>query len=289
VLNDTEFYGGLRSLASRSAGLALVIAARRDLEQLNQLTQAINPHGSAYFNVFTEIKLGSLSKEAFSELLKRAEERFDRWDGEYVTAVSGRHPYLAQATGAMLWDAHEEGKVGTARYREVGRALYRETKKHFADTWRSWTNQTRKAITAVALAQIPRLLAEHKFRVGELIEDLADYGAELDTLEAEGMLTQDDEGEWIITQGAFLWWLADELRRNVRDDTEFRACFRNFFTRFGSGRMEGWKDGGRPVPFRESSTFQSSILPAFLVNGQPFSETCPFSDLFYRFLFLIVL
>jgi hypothetical protein len=105
----------------------------------------------------------------------------------------------------------------------VGRALYRETKKHFADTWRSWTNQTRKAITAVSLAQIPRLLTEHQFRVSELIEELADYGAELDTLEAEGLLTQDNEGEWIITQGAFLWWMADELRRNVRDDTEFRT------------------------------------------------------------------
>ena len=30
----------------------------------------------------------------------------------------------------------------------------------------------------------------------------------------------------MVTQGAFLWWLADELKRNVRNDTEFKAGFR---------------------------------------------------------------
>jgi len=36
----------------------------------------------------------------------------------------------------------------------------------------------------------------------------------------------------------------------------YGACFRNFFTRFVVGRMEGWKDGN-----------QSSILPSFQVSS----------------------
>ncbi|MFN8401965.1 MAG: hypothetical protein U0V48_00160 [Anaerolineales bacterium] len=50
VLNSAEFYGSLRSLASRSLGLVLVLgsAARRFPEQLNVKTQEINPHGSPY-------------------------------------------------------------------------------------------------------------------------------------------------------------------------------------------------------------------------------------------------
>ena len=223
VLNSAEFYGGLRSLASRSEGLVLVIAARRDLEQLNLATQAINPHGSAYFNVFVELSLGPLSEKAVSELLDRAGDRFNRRDRRYVTKVSARHPYLTQAAAAMLWDADEEGLKGTARYREAGRKLYRETKKHFADTWNSWTNETRKAATAVALAKIPGLLAEHAFLASELIKDLDDYRPELETLEASGLLAERDQGEWSITQCAFLWWLADELRRNVRKDADFRT------------------------------------------------------------------
>ncbi len=223
VLNSAEFYGGLRSLASRSQSLALIIASRRDLVQLNQLTQAIKPHGSPYFNVFTEVRLEAWPEKALTQLLDRAGERFDKQDRRYIAYASGQHPFVAQAAAAKLWEADEEGLTGMARYRSAGRALYSETKLHFVDTWQSWTNETRKAVTAVALTQIPRLLTGHEFLVSELIEDLDDYGPELEMLEAAGLLAEGAKGEWRITQGAFLWWLADELRRNVRDDTEFKT------------------------------------------------------------------
>ncbi len=223
VLNSAEFYGGLLSLASRTGGLVLIIAARRELEQLNQLTQTVNPHGSPYFNIFTEILLGPFSKKDFAELIRRAGDCFDQNDHEYLERISGRHPFLAHAAAAMLWEAHEEGQEGIARYQTVGRALYRETKKHFADAWRTWSNETRKAITVVALAQIPQLLAGHSFLVDELVEDLDDYRSELEALEAMGLCAEGGNGGMVITQGAFLWWLADELRRNVRGDAEFKG------------------------------------------------------------------
>lgn len=224
VLNSAEFYGSLRSLGSRSAGLVLIIAARQDLERLNRLTQNINPHGSPYFNVFTEIQLGVLTERAMLLLFERAGNRFNSIDRAFIIAVSGRHPYLAQAAAAMLWDVHEdEGISGLARYKTAGLALYRQTKKHFADTWNSWTNETRKAIAAVALAQIPFLVEGHRFLVSELIENLEDYRPELETLEANGICLQLDTGEWRTTQASFLWWLADEIRRNVRDDSELKA------------------------------------------------------------------
>jgi len=242
VLNSAEFYGGLRSLASRSAGLVLVIAARKDLEQLNQLTQQINPHGSPYFNVFTELKLGALSKKAFAELLDRAGEHFNRRDRKYVTEVSGGHPYLAQSAAATLWDAIEEGHKGTARYQIGSREFFRQTKPHFADTWQSWTNATKKAITAVSLAQIKNLLTGEKFDASELIDDLGDYSPELETLTANGILAEDKKNEWVVIQNAFLWWLTDELRRNLRDDSDFKTWLQaqemdNLLTRQQQQRM----------------------------------------------------
>src|SRR5215216_4245116 len=69
VLNNSDFYGGLRALASHAGGFALVIAARRSLQQLNQLTQELNPHGSPYFNVFVEIQLGALKRDGLTGLL----------------------------------------------------------------------------------------------------------------------------------------------------------------------------------------------------------------------------
>lgn len=222
-LNSAEFYGSLRALASHSGGLVLVIAARQSLELLNQQTQAINPHGSPYFNIFTEMHLGCLSSRAFNNLMRLAGESFTTNDYRYIERVSGRQPYLAQITAAALWDSLNEGKSGAARFRSACRNSYRQAHLHFSDTWRVWNNPTRKALTAIGLAQIPRLLANHEFLVSELIDDLDDFSPELDELELNGIISKTETGEWEITQDAFLWWLADELRRNVRDDSEFKT------------------------------------------------------------------
>jgi len=221
VLNNPDFYGGLRTLASRSGGFALVIAARRSLQQLNQLTQELNPHGSPYFNVFVETQLGALKPEALTALLDQAGDHITNTDRLYIERVSGRHPYLAQTAAAMLWDVHEDGLIGQERYKVAGHNLHRQARQHFADTWNFWSNTTRKAVTAVALAEIPRLLSKHAFKVSELVEDLDDYSEELDMLQVSGTLAQNEEDEWVVAQDALLWWLADELRRNVRDETPF--------------------------------------------------------------------
>jgi hypothetical protein len=58
VLNRSEFFGGLRSLASRCDALALVIASRQSLGALNRQTQELSRTGSPFFNIFEEIPLG---------------------------------------------------------------------------------------------------------------------------------------------------------------------------------------------------------------------------------------
>jgi hypothetical protein len=226
ILNTPDFYGGLRTLASRSGGLVLVIAARRSLGQLNQLTQELNPHGSPYFNVFAEIQLGALKRDALTSLLDLGGEYFTKSDRAFVERVSGGHPYLAQVAAAMLWDAHEDGLRGKERYRTAGQNIYRQVKPHYADTWHFWSNTTRKAVTAVALAEIPRLLGSRQFQVSELVEGLDDFSDELDLLQVSGTLSQTDDGEWQVAQDALLWWLSDEIRRNVRNETPFADWIR---------------------------------------------------------------
>lgn len=221
VLNSGEFYGSLRSIASLSPGLVLVLATRKEVEQLNELTQAINPHGSPYFNVFTEIRLGALPKSALQKLVEKAGNRFSRQDYQFITVISGAHPYLAQTAAAMLWEAQEDGYTGTELYTQASRNLYQQSKKHFADCWRYWSNETKKAITVVALRQLPQLITPHSFLLPKLAENLSDYTPELEKLESTGIVELDKEGEWTIKQWVFIWWLTDELRRNVRDETEF--------------------------------------------------------------------
>lgn len=220
VLHKAVFYAGLRSLASRFRALVLLIASRREVEQLNQLTQEINPHGSPYFNVFTEYHLGPLSNRAMTRLLRQG-TTFKRDDRQFVSDMSGRQPYLAQTAAAMLWDVDADGLRGEKRYVAAGSHLYRQAKRHFADSWRVWTNETRRAVTAVSLLQMPHLAPDLELDVENLAEDLGHFTPELERLAPSGLVERDEEGEWHVTQYAFLWWLADELWRNVRDQSDF--------------------------------------------------------------------
>lgn len=222
VLNSAEFYGSLRSLASRALGLILVLGSRRDVEQLNSLTQQINPHGSPYFNVFTQITLKTMKDKSFDRIVKQAGDRFNSEDVEYIKAVSGNHPLLIQAASAKLWEADEQSLKGVERYENAGRELYKEAKQNFSDTWRVWPSEVKRVITIVALTQIPRLLGKHAFAIDDDLKTLSDFSSELELLEDLGVFTQSDN-RWLITQASFLWWLTDELKRNVRDETDFKT------------------------------------------------------------------
>ncbi|MEM9276614.1 MAG: ATP-binding protein, partial [Cyanobacteria bacterium P01_F01_bin.143] len=231
VLNSAEFYGGLRSFASRyPSAFSLVLAARKNLAQLNNLTQEINPItqkidplGSPYFNVFTEIRLNAWLKKVLPKLIDKSYGYFNSQDAEYIYKVSGLHPYLAQMAAGTLFDAHLDGHIGAERYKKAAQELYEQSQHHFEDCWRSWTNESKKAITAVALNQIPRMVPNHNFLVSELTKNLDDFTPELVNLEKVGLLELDQDGTWIIKQQAFVWWLTDELRRHVRDNSEFET------------------------------------------------------------------
>lgn len=231
VLNSAEFYGGLRSLSSRSEGaLALVIGSRLRLSELNKRTQEFNPTGSPFFNTFAEIMLGAFSERDVAALIAKGNDYFTPQDRQAIRTVAGGHPYLLQVAASAMWDAWEEGiEQASDRRRYVGQRLYQEQKMHFVDTWRVWLPAMRKAFTAVALTHTAQLLPERQFLTQPFIEQMRDWGPELGDLEMYGLLTRDAQvpGGWRVGSQAMLWWLADELVRNVRDDeTSFEDWLR---------------------------------------------------------------
>jgi hypothetical protein len=225
VLNSAEFFGSLRSLASRSRGaLALVIASRRPLTSLNEATQQFSRTGSPYFNFLDEITLGPWPDKDIAELLRRAGERFTTDDRRFIAEVAGGHPYLVQVIAYELWEAYEEGEGDANRRRkQVGQSLYDEAALTLSDIWRLWSPATRRASTAAALAHIPRLLEQHPLYVERLVRDLHDLGPELRSLKKRGFVAEDEAipGGWRVRPQAFLWWLADELLQTVRRETPF--------------------------------------------------------------------
>ncbi|MDX9993064.1 MAG: AAA-like domain-containing protein, partial [Anaerolineales bacterium] len=111
VLNKSEFYGGLRSLASRFESLTLVTASRQPLEKLNESTQNYSRLGSPYFNFMVQIALSAFSEKDSNTLLMRGDPYFDKADRDYLAYIAGGHPFLLQAGGYALWEAYLDGET----------------------------------------------------------------------------------------------------------------------------------------------------------------------------------
>ena len=224
ILNSAEFFGGLRSLASRSQGaLALVIASRRSLTDLNEATQQFSCTGSPYFNFLAEVTMKPLPNNDVTELLRRAEGRFTLEDNRLIIEIAGGHPYLLQVAASELWEAYAEFPDDPdQRWRQTGQRLYRVALDTLSDIWRLWSPEMRKAFTVVTLAEMSGL-GQKKFRVKRLVRDLSDLGPELRTLREHGFIVEDENvpGGWQVRPQVFLWWLADDLATMVRREMPF--------------------------------------------------------------------
>ena len=224
ILNSAEFFGSLRSLASRTRGaLALVIASRRSLTDLNEATQQFSCTGSPYFNFLAEATMKPLPNNAVTELLRQAEGRFTPEDNRLIIEMAGGHPYLLQAAASELWEAYAEFPDDLdQRWRQTGQRLYRVALDTLSDIWRLWSPEMRKAFTVVTLAEMSGL-GQKKFRVKRLVRDLSDLGPELRTLKEHGFIVEDENipGGWQVRPQVFLWWLADDLATMVRSEMPF--------------------------------------------------------------------
>ncbi len=231
ILNCGEFFGSLRSLASRSRGaLALVVASRRSLASLNEDTQQFSRTGSPYFNFLAEIILGALPNEYVTELLRRAGDRFTAEECHFITEAAGGHPYLVQVAASALWEVYEDGEGNPRQRRQhVERSLYHEAAQTFGYVWRLWPSETHRALTAVALAHIntleerEKLLEKHQFDVQQLVREIDDCDPELRSLADQGFVAQDEAipGGWRVRPQVLLRWLVDELVRMARSETTF--------------------------------------------------------------------
>jgi len=224
ALNNAEFYGGLRSLASRSQGsFALVIASRTPLSDLNKLTQEFNPTGSPFFNIFSEVSLGPLMDKDLTKLFSFAGNKFTKHDKYDIHRLSGNHPYILQAACVFMCEAIEDGVLCRKQY--VSKRLHKELKLFFNETWNIWSPEMRKAFTTIAIDNQTHLLEYKKCFSKKVFESLGKWGPELEDLNDKGMIAKDESfncGYRVIPE-IMLTWLADEIVKVSRATPPFET------------------------------------------------------------------
>ena len=223
TLGTSDFFGILRGMSNFS-GLTTLIATRQSLSKLNESLYQISRLGSPYLNVFTEIRLKVLPPRDIAELLNNTNNIFSRADKQFISEVSGGHPFILQiAMSALLNSPKRNSEDITQRYVKAGRKVYEATQLHYHDLWHFWTADIRKAIVAIALLQTPHLLANKEFHQSSIKDNLHYLEPELGELNSFGLIDVDDNfaGGYKINQGSLLWWLADELIRTIREDSTF--------------------------------------------------------------------
>ncbi len=222
-LNKAEFYGGLRSLASRyNRALSVLIAARQSVDALNRQTQEFSRNGSPFFNFLEEIVLGQFSAKAAGDLLA-LDKRFTPAERQALYRLCGGHPYLLQVAASALWNVYKEDEGDPARrLASVQKFLLAQAAPTLADTWRAWTPAARRAFTILALDNAPTLLGERSFDLNALLRTLHENTPEIYFLEQRGYISPDARfaSEWKISAEMMIHWLAFELTVALRSNDD---------------------------------------------------------------------
>lgn len=212
--NRAEFFGLLRSLASRTDSLTLITASRLSVAEMNARSHEINPLGSPFFNTVIEVPLLPLSDAEVGELLERSLAdtvlKFSLGDHEYVRRMAGRHPFLVQVCAAALFDAG----IQTAepdKYRAAGEILYQRIAAHFDDMWRHLSPKAQTALVILALAELKGQVDKRDFDTSDLGK-LDFYGPELRNLATSGLVEKESDSGWHADWGNFVIWHGSRWR-----------------------------------------------------------------------------
>lgn len=225
---DPSFFALLRSLATRTGGLALVITSRLSVGDFNEwghsLLKTDSISGSPYFNNLIEVRLRPFDEKTVGELLNRAGDILSPDDRRFVRRLAGRHPFLLQAMAAALTET-----PGNQRHSLAAERFYERIAFHFDDLWRTLDDRTRTTAVILSLVELGGQALGRSFAYGE-IEKADAFGPELRRLAERGLAEQVGQGwqfdwqhlllwrgeRWTVGAQAFTWWVRDVVIAGTR-------------------------------------------------------------------------
>ncbi len=226
---DPAFFAHLRGLATRTGGLAVVLASRLSVSDLNQMGRGLLDTGSPFFNQMANLQLPPFGDDEIEVLLARADPPFSDDEALFIRRVAGRNPYLLQAMAAALF----ETPASKERGEKAAEAFYqRAATQYFDDLWGHMDDDTRTIAVILALQELGGRALGNRFNFGE-IERVDRYGPELQKLAGRGLAERLEarrrgwiwDGKnllvwrgqrWGLACAAFSWWVRDVVVASAR-------------------------------------------------------------------------
>jgi hypothetical protein len=228
---DSSFFALMRSLASRTGGLSIVIATRLPLAKINEDGKLFLDLGSPFFNYMIEDHLKPFDDGEIGTLLERAEIPFSNFEKQFIRSVAGRNPFLLQALAQTVIENRGDDKLQYAAER-----FYERVSSHYDDLWQNLTDKERTVALILALVDLKGYAAGKNYSYGE-IENTAEFDTELKRLEDYGLAERTKNGTridvehaliwrgepWTITGKGFTWWARDYIVAQNRPIPSFES------------------------------------------------------------------
>ncbi|MBI5029164.1 MAG: orc1/cdc6 family replication initiation protein [Chloroflexi bacterium] len=234
--NHAEFFGALRSFATRTDGLAVITASRSSVTQMNRKSAELNPYGSPFFNNSIEVRLLPFAREDAQNLIEttlarnNGKIRFSSEDYDWLFSLAGKQPFLVQVAGASLYDAIANGDAGDKRYINATAIFHQRAAAHFADFWRSLTDDEKRALFLLALAEYRGYVDGRSFDMQQLGK-LDRFAPELRHLRELGVVESDtapnavawNDENWRVASAGVVTWLMENIVVGLRSTKDFDA------------------------------------------------------------------
>jgi AAA-like domain len=221
---DPAFFALLRSLATRTGGLAVVTASRMSVAEMNERGRGLLDTGSPFFNNAIEVQLRPFDESTVETLLGWAGDVFSPDDHRFIRRVAGSHPFLLQAMAAALVETESY-----ERYTRAAECFYGWVSPHFDDLWHTLDDHSRTTAVILSLVELQGQVLGQDFSFGE-IERVDAFGPQLRNLARRGLAEQVSKGtrfdwqhlllwrgeRWTIGTQAFAWWVRDVVIARTR-------------------------------------------------------------------------
>lgn len=219
--SDPGFFALLRSLSTRTGGLAMIPVSRIGISGLNQMGRNLLDTGSQFFNNMIDVNLPPFHDGEVNFLLGKAVPLFSEEEKLFIRRVAGRNPFLLQAMAGTLYETEPSAN----RCEKAAEVFYKRSIHYFDDLWDYLDDDSRTIAVILGLQDIGGRALGNSFSYGE-IERIDMYGLELQKLAERGLAERLEKAQrgwiwdgknmllwrgqrWGMACAAFSWWVRD--------------------------------------------------------------------------------